>query len=107
VDDFEAFRKKKQAEKDQAKEAEAQEKKFDEAAKKMGWVDGFGFQGPTNPKVKGFVLGRARRKKVDPNTLERPKGMESHRHDAPPEGEKAAPKPAEKPPEKPKGYSRY
>lgn len=106
MDDFEAFKKRKQAEKEAAQRASKEEAAFDEAAKKMGWVDGLGFVGAHNPKVKGFVVGRARRKRIDPSTLERPKGLESHRHDAP-----AADKPAEKkpapPPPKPKGYSRY
>lgn len=105
MDDFEAFKKKKAAEKASEAQASKDEAAFDDAAKKMGWVDGLGFVGATNPKVKGFVLGRARRKKVDPATLEKPKGMESHRA-APVKAEekKAAPV---KPPEKPKGFNKY
>lgn len=107
MDDFEAFKKKKQAEKDAKAKASKDEATFDEAAKKMGWVDGLGYVGANNPKVKGFILGRARRKKVDPNALQRPKGMESHRHDAPdPEAKPVEKKPAPPPP-KPKGYSKY
>lgn len=105
MDDFEAFKKKKQAEKEAAQKASQEEAAFDEAAKKMGWIDGIGYTGATNPKVKGFIVGRARRKKIDPNALERPKGIESHRHDAPDA------KPAEKKPTppapKPKGFNRY
>jgi hypothetical protein len=106
VDDFEAFKKKKAAEKASEAQASKDEAAFDDAAKKMGWVDGLGFVGANNPKVKGFILGRAKKKKVDPSTLEKPKGMESHRApatDKKPEEKKA---PA-KPPEKPKGFNRY
>lgn len=71
MDDFEAFRQRKLA----AKQAEAH--KDPEAEAKLGWVDGLGPKGPTNPKIKGFILGRYQRKKVDPSTLERPKGYES------------------------------
>lgn len=74
MDDFEAFRKRKQ----QQKKAQAQAGKIDEQNKKLGWLEGLGPQGPTNPKVKGFVLGRYwSKKKVDPSTLQRPKGYES------------------------------
>jgi hypothetical protein len=107
VDDFEAFKKKKQAAEKAEQEATKQEAEFDEAAKKMGWVDGLGFVGHQNPKVKGFILGRAKKKKVDPKGLERPKGMETHRHDIVPPG---AEKPAEKkvePAPKPKNIQRY
>ncbi|MCO5166842.1 MAG: hypothetical protein M9894_10810 [Planctomycetes bacterium] len=79
MDDFEAFRKRKQAEKAAQQETQKSEAAFDEAAKKMGWVDGIGFVGANNPKVKGFLVGRARRKRVDPNSLVRPKKIESHR----------------------------
>jgi len=48
-----------------------------EVEQKLGWVDGLGPKGPTNPKIKGFVLGRYARKKIDPQTLERPAGFES------------------------------
>lgn len=106
MDDFEAFKKKKAAEKDAEQQAAKDEKAFDEAAKKMGWVDGIGYVGATNPKVKGFIVGRAKKKKVDPNALEKPKGMESHRADAPQEGKPAEKKPTPPAP-KPKNYNRY
>ena len=102
MDDFEAFKKKKQAEQAAQNQAAKDEKAFDEAAKKMGWIDGLGFVGAQNPKVKGFIVGRARKKKVDPNALEKPKGMETHRADAKPEGA-----PAAKPAPKPKGFNKY
>lgn len=79
MDDFEAFKKKKQAEKAAQQQADKDGAAFDEAAKKMGWVDGIGFVGANNPKVKGFAVGRARRKRVDPATLVRPKKIETHR----------------------------
>jgi hypothetical protein len=107
VDDFEAFKKKKadkeKADKDAVLKA-AQDAKNDEAAKKMGWVDGFGFTGAVNPKVKGFVLGRSRKKKIDVKELKKPGNFESHRMDDP-----NKPKPTEppKPPEKPKNYNKY
>lgn len=72
MDDFEAFRK-QQMEKKKAK-AEAAE--IDEQNKALGWVDGMGPSGPSNPKVKGFMLGRYWTKKVDPKTLQKPKGYE-------------------------------
>ena len=103
MDDFEAFKKKKQAEQKAENQAAKDEKAFDEAAKKMGWVDGLGFAGATNPKVKGFVLGRARKKKVDPAALEKPKNMETHRHDAP-DAKPAAPT---KPGPKPKNFNKF
>ncbi len=106
MDDFEAFKKKKQAEKEAKDKASKDEAAFDEAAKKMGWIDGIGYVGATNPKVKGFIVGRARRKKVDPNSLERPKGIETHRHDAPDAAKPAEQKPAPPAP-KPKGFNRY
>lgn len=76
-DDFEAFRQKKLQQKAQAEEARSEEARTDEAAKKMGWIDGLGPAGPKNPKVKGFVLGRFWPKKVDPSTLQKPKGFEA------------------------------
>lgn len=76
-DDFEAFRQKQLQKKAQAEEARAEEARVEEAAKKMGWIDGLGPVGPKNPKVKGFVLGRFWPKKIDPSTLEKPKGYES------------------------------
>jgi hypothetical protein len=72
VDDFEAFRKKKM----ERKKAEAQADKIDEQNKMLGWIDGIGPAGPTNPKVKGFMLGRYWTKKVDPKTLKKPAGYE-------------------------------
>lgn len=110
MDDFEAFRKKQQAKKEAEKAAAEDAAKQEEAAKKMGWIDGLGPAGVNNPKVKGFVLGRFRKKKIDPTTLEKPKGFESHRL-----GEGVEPEdPAKKPPTPPadeapkvKGYSRY
>lgn len=112
MDDFEAFKKKKAdakaAELKAVEDAKLQAAQ-DEANKKMGWIDGIGYMGATNPKVKGFIVGKARRKKVDPNELpEKPKGFESHRADAEEEEGEKKPAPApEKPPQKPKGYSRY
>jgi len=70
VDDFEAFRQRKLAKK------KAEARKDPEADARLGWVDGMGPKGPTNPKIKGFILGRYTRKKIDPNTLERPAGYE-------------------------------
>lgn len=73
MDDFEAFRK-QQLERKQAKD---EAKEIDEQNKALGWIDGIGPAGPTNPKVKGFMLGRYWTKKVDPNTLQKPGGYES------------------------------
>ena len=42
----------------------------------INWVDGLGPSGPTNPKVKGFVLGRYSKKRINPKELQRPKGMQ-------------------------------
>lgn len=109
MDDFEAFKKMKAdakaAELKAVEDAKLQAAQ-DEANKKMGWVDGIGYMGATNPKVKGFIVGKARKKKVDPNDLpDKPKGYESHRAEEPEDGKKPA-APA-KPPEKPKNYNRY
>ncbi|MCA8924457.1 MAG: hypothetical protein KDD82_21785 [Planctomycetes bacterium] len=71
MDDFEAFRQRKLAAKKSADSSDP------EAEEKLGWVDGLGPAGVSNPKVKGFVLGRYARKKIDPATLERPAGYES------------------------------
>ena len=103
-DDFEAFRKKKQEAKEAAQAADQDQAKMDAAAQKMGWVDGFGFTGPKNPKVKGFVLGRHwPTKKVDPATLEKPKGFETHMADEhkPPTPEELAKRP------RPKNIQKY
>ena len=72
MDDFEAFRQRKMA----AKKAKERQAADPEAEARLGWVDGMGPKGPTNPKVKGFILGRYKRKKIDPSTLQRPKGYE-------------------------------
>lgn len=108
MDDFEKFRQQKEAKKEAARQAEEEQKKLDEAAQKMGWVDGFGFVGPNNPKVKGFILGRARKKRVDPRALEKPKNFERTQLT---EDKPAGPQPAqpatEPPPEKPQKYQRF
>ena len=104
MDDFEAFKKKKQEKEKAEKAASANEAQFDEAAKKMGWIDGLGFTGPVNPKVKGFVRGRSRKKKLDPKELKKPEHFESTRMDDP-----SKPKPPTPPAplEKPKNFNRY
>ncbi|MDC3379328.1 hypothetical protein OAX78_03500 [Planctomycetota bacterium] len=86
MDDFDAFRKKKQAEREARKQGSKDEAKAAAAAKKMGWVEGLGPAGPTNPKIKGFVLGRFRKKRLDPRTLQRPEGYESHTQKSGPSG---------------------
>lgn len=96
MDDFEAFRKKQAEKKAAEQQAQADQAKQEEAAAKMGWIDGLGPAGPKNPKVKGFVLGRYWPKKVDPSTLEKPKGYETHmeHHKAtPPEDLEKRPRP--------------
>ncbi len=74
--DFEEFRRKR---KEQA-EAQAQAERLAQQpaanGEKLEWVEGMGPAGPRNPKVKGFILGRFRRKRVDPSQLQRPKGYE-------------------------------
>lgn len=80
MDDFEAFRKRKKEQEEEKKKAAERAEKADQPAasgKPMDWVDGFGPTGPKNPKIKGFTLGRYRKKKVDPSTLERPDNYES------------------------------
>ncbi len=103
MDDFEAFRKKQKEKKASEKEAADGEKAFDAAKEQLGWVDGIGPAGHNNPKVKGFVLGRYKKKKVDVNELEKPKGFEKHRADKP-EGEQQ--KPVDPAP-KPKKFNKY
>lgn len=77
--DFEEFRKQKQAKADAAKKAKEGPAPLANG-KPAEWVDGFGPSGPTNPKVKGFMLGRYRKKRVDPSTLQRPENYEATRH---------------------------
>ena len=101
-DDFEAFRKKQQEKKQAEQQAQDDAAKIDEAAQKMGWIDGLGPSGPKNPKVKGFVLGRYWPKKVDPSTLEKPKGYETHLEQHKP----TPPEELEKRP-RPKGIQKY
>ena len=79
--DFEEFRKQKQAKAD-AKEKGPKPPEVLANGKPSDWIDGFGPSGPTNPKVKGFMLGRYRKKKVDPSTLERPDNYERTRHNS-------------------------
>lgn len=75
--DFDEFRKKK-LEKKQEEKAADESGRLAASGKELGWIDGLGpAGGPRNPKVKGFVLGRFQRKRIDPSTLERPKGYES------------------------------
>ena len=76
MDDFEAFRKAKQAKAEAKKKAANQGPTPTASGKPADWIDGFGPSGPTNPKVKGFMLGRYSKKKVDPATLQRPEGYE-------------------------------
>ena len=78
MDDFEAFRKRKKEQEEEKKRAAERAQKPAASGKPMDWVDGFGPTGPKNPKIKGFTLGRYRKKKVDPSTLEKPEGYESH-----------------------------
>lgn len=75
--DFEEFRKKKMQQKKQAAEQKKREAQPAANGKKLDFIDGFGPQGPTNPKIKGFVLGRYQRKRVDPRTLQRPDNYEA------------------------------
>jgi hypothetical protein len=74
--DFDEFRKKKI----QQKKAKAEEAKRDDSpaanGEQLDWVDGMGPAGPRNPKIKGFMLGRYQRKRIDPRTLQRPEGYE-------------------------------
>lgn len=75
--DFEEFRKKKKAQQDADKQAEEKASQPTASGKPADWIDGFGPAGPSNPKVKGFLLGRYRKKKVDPSTLAKPEGYEA------------------------------
>jgi len=77
VDDFEAFRKKREAQKDALEEAEEANARAAANGQKLDWIDGMGPAGPRNPKVKGFVLGRFQRKRIDPKNLKRPDGYEA------------------------------
>ncbi|MBL4846288.1 MAG: hypothetical protein JKY65_12235 [Planctomycetes bacterium] len=83
MDDFEAFRQAKQKKAEDAKKAAARAKRPGAGGKPPNWVDGCGPAGATNPKVKGFILGRYRKKKIDPATLQRPDGYESTARTAP------------------------
>ena len=78
--DFEEFRKNRDAikQKKADKEAERERRANAPAAngKNLDWIDGMGPAGPRNPKVKGFVLGRFTKKRIDPNTLQRPANFE-------------------------------
>jgi hypothetical protein len=78
MDDFEAFRKRKKEQEEEKKREAERASQPAASGKPMDWVDGFGPAGPTNPKVKGFMLGRYRKKKIDPSELEKPEGYESH-----------------------------
>lgn len=79
MDDFEAFRKKRKAQKEALEKAEEANARAAANGKKLDWVEGMGPSGPTNPKVKGFILGRFQRKRIDPKELERPEGYEATR----------------------------
>ncbi|MGE0712166.1 MAG: hypothetical protein AB7N76_29765 [Planctomycetota bacterium] len=74
--DFNEFRKKKMEEKKQKEEEEQRATQPTASGQAPDWIDGMGPAGPRNPKVKGFVLGRYQRKRVDPSTLQRPEGYE-------------------------------
>tara|TARA_B100000965_G_scaffold363750_1_gene346763 strand:+ start:393 stop:806 length:414 start_codon:yes stop_codon:yes gene_type:complete len=87
--DFEEFRKKKMQQKKQAADQKKREDELAANGEKLDFIDGFGPQGPKNPKIKGFVLGRYQRKRVDPRTLQRPENYE-RTHAAPPEAPKTA-----------------
>jgi hypothetical protein len=72
TDPFEAFKKKKEA----AKQAD---KAGDQAAKVLGWIEGCGPAGETDPsKPKGFIKGRFKKKDVAEADLAklRPKKMD-------------------------------
>ena len=76
VDPFEAFKKKKAADAQQAK----QQSKVDDANKQAGWIDGIGpvdKQDPTKPS--GFTRGRYQKPVVKPEELSklRPKKLEA------------------------------
>lgn len=75
--DFEEFRKKKKAAQEQQAQQEAQQNAPTAAGGKLDWIDGMGPAGYKNPKVKGFVLGRFKKAKVDPKDLQRPAGYEA------------------------------
>ncbi len=92
MDDFEAFRKKKIQDKKREAEGEKNAKAQDEA---LGWVEGLGPSGPANPKVKGFILGRYRRRRVDPKALQKPKGFQTHKRSDGPPGTERKPTPPE------------
>ncbi len=75
--DFDAFRKKKQAEEERLKKAKAANSRPMANGSKRNWSEGLGPTGPSNPKIKGFVLGRYSKKRIDPRTLEKPKGFQT------------------------------
>lgn len=75
--DFEEFRRKRKEQAEAQAQAERQAQQPAANGEKLEWVDGMGPVGPRNPKVKGFILGRFRRKRIDPSQLQRPKGYES------------------------------
>lgn len=105
MDDFEAFREKRRKEKEKEQEAEKAQAAQDE----LGWEEGLGPQGPTNPKVKGFVLGRYWYKKTDPSQLEKPKGFQKTRltEEPPPTDREPTPEEELKQFPKPKGMRKY
>lgn len=76
--DFEAFRKKKKEAEDAQKAAAAANNRPMADGSENTWKDGLGpAGGVSNPKVKGFVLGRYSKKRVDPRELHKPQGFES------------------------------
>ncbi|HZU97284.1 MAG TPA: hypothetical protein VFF73_11355 [Planctomycetota bacterium] len=80
LDPFEAFKqKKKQDQKNTAETA-----KNEEAAKKLGWIEGIGPAGDGKPepgKPKGFVRGRFAKPVVNPAELQKakPKKFDDHK----------------------------
>ncbi len=75
--DFDAFRKEKEEKNRLLKEAAAANARPMANGSKSSWIEGLGPASAPNPKVKGFILGRYKKQRVDPATLEKPEGYET------------------------------
>jgi hypothetical protein len=76
--DFEEFKRKKKEEKERQARIAAESARGTASGKELNWVEGLGPAQIANPKVKGFVLGRYQKQKVDPRNLEKPDGFTAY-----------------------------